>query len=464
MRDQDQGAFHPRIVGMALATWLPLPLALLWFGNSKRTRLLSGAAALAMVLTLLLTQSLQAAVGLGCALLFLGVCYNRWLLLSVPLLLTVLWLPLRALGLRQVVDSLLSADHPLGIAAVLRLDMWSRALAMIRDMPYTGIGLDSFGAIQSHFYPGVMIGAEPHAHNLFLQVALDLGLPGLFAFLWLLASIGSAALNAYHGCGDAESRALLLGAVGGTVSYLSSGFLDTLWTSKPSVLFWLLLGLIAGLSAKAANCRVAYRWRSWPTWVRRGLPWLLLALLLSPGLWISSSAPAFNLSVVSAHRLLLSPLAGSDRIRGAVAETSQELARVARLDADDAHLHDLRGRVLAWMGRYEEAMEAFSRRVELDGQDPIARYDPAEHLRRRLAGLEGQDVWQDVIHIYANWMTRFPERAEPYVWIAVVHREHRDAARDAVAVLTSGIERGAQPRGLLLYYLDQLNQDMRQGS
>ncbi len=463
IRDQGQGPFNPRIVGMALATWLPLPLALLWFGSSKHIRLLSGAAALAMGLVLLLTQSLQAAVGLGCAVLFLGACSNRWLLLSVLLLPGALWFALQAWGPYQVLDRLLSANHPLGIAAVLRLDIWSRALAMIRDMPYTGIGLDSFPVIQSQFYPGVMIGAEPHAHNLFLQVALDLGMPGLLAFLWMLASIGRAAFHTCRNCEDAESRALLFGAVGGIVSYLSSGFLDTLWTSKPSVLLWLLLGLVAGLSKRAVNCSRASPWRSWPAWVRRGLPWLLLALALSPGLLTSRTAPVFNLAVASAHKLLLSAQAGGGSVPQALAETGQQLNRIAHLDGNSVQLHDLRGRILACVGQYQEAMEAFRRRVELDGEDPIARYDPAEHLRRRLAGEEAQDGWEDVLRIYANWMTRFPQRAEPYVWSAVVHQEHRGAARDAVAVLTAGIERGAQPRGLLLYYLDQLSKGVHLG-
>ncbi len=458
MGEQGQGTFHPRIVGMALATWLPLPLASLWFGSSKRIRLLSGAAALVMGLALLLTQSLQAAVGLVCAVLFLAACCNRWLLLSVPLLLSVLWLPLRTLGAHQAIQSLLSANHPLGIAIILRLDMWSRALVMIRDMPYTGIGLDSFPVIQSQFYPGVMIGAEPHAHNLFLQVALDLGIPGLFAFLWLLMGIGCAALNACRSCEAAESRALLLGAIGGTVSYLSSGFFDTLWTSKPSVLLWLLLGLIVGLSRNVPNWGEASPCRSWPAWVRLGLPWLLLALVLSPGLLISRAAPAFNLAAAGVHKLLLSPQMGRGLAPGALAETSHKLESLARLDTDSVHLHDLRGRVLAWLGQYEEAMEAFSRRVELDGQDPIARYDPAEHLRRRLVGQQSRDVWEDVIRIYANWMTRFPQRAEPYVWSAVVHWEHRHAPQDAVAVLTLGVERGAQPHGLLSYYLGQIGE------
>ena len=41
-----------------------------------------------------------------------------------------------------------------------------------------------------------------HAHNIFLQVALDLGVPGLVAFLWLLFGVGHAAFKAFRRCSD----------------------------------------------------------------------------------------------------------------------------------------------------------------------------------------------------------------------------------------------------------------------
>jgi hypothetical protein len=177
LRDiQDQQAFHPRIMGMALVTLLPIPLALLLFAQGKRLRLLAGLTALLVGTTVALTQSLQAAFGIACAALFLGACWNRWVLVCVPLILFASVLGLQHYGLQQAANALLSLDDPLGIAVVLRLDIWSRALAMIHDMPYTGIGLDQFAVIQTNYYTGFLLGPEPHAHNLFLQVALDLGL------------------------------------------------------------------------------------------------------------------------------------------------------------------------------------------------------------------------------------------------------------------------------------------------
>ncbi|MER3513799.1 MAG: hypothetical protein C4310_04935, partial [Chloroflexota bacterium] len=78
-----------------------------------------------------------------------------------------------------------------------RLELWSRALEAIADYPFTGIGMGTFDHVIPLRYPYVLLaGAElavPHAHNLFLQVAVDLGLPGLIAFVALLGLVLAAA-------------------------------------------------------------------------------------------------------------------------------------------------------------------------------------------------------------------------------------------------------------------------------
>lgn len=464
LRDiQDQSAFHPRIMGMALATWFPVPLALLLFG-SRRYRALSGVTVLLMGLTLLLTQSVQAAVGVACAVLFLGARWNRWFLLCVPLVLAVFLLGLRIYGPQQAAGALLSRDHPLGIAVVLRLDIWSRALAMIRDMPYTGIGLDTFPVIQTSFYTGQLLGPEPHAHDLFLQIALDLGIPGLFAFLWLLLGLGRAAFKAYPECQDPDLRALLLGVVGGGVSYAASGLLDTIWTAKPSVLIWLLLGLAASLSIAAERPEKPRASRALPTLLRHCSPMLLLLLLLCPGLLVARGGPQFNLAAIRAHKVLLSAQAGESPPTEALSSVADGLRSAVRMGVDDAHLYDLLGRVLAWLGQYPAALEAFSMEVEIDSEDPIARYAPHESLRRRLAAQEEYDRWDDTVRIYRPRMIRFPERAESYVLIALVREQHQQNPQAAAAVLSSGIERGAEPRGLLLYYLEVVRGTSHSGS
>ena len=69
-----------------------------------------------------------------------------------------------------------------------RREIWSRAIYMIQDFPFTGIGMGSFGEVADALYPffSYSPGAILHAHNLFLQIAVDLGIPGLIAWLAIL--------------------------------------------------------------------------------------------------------------------------------------------------------------------------------------------------------------------------------------------------------------------------------------
>ncbi len=97
-----------------------------------------------------------------------------------------------------------------GIAA--RLLIWPRAVAMIRDMPFTGMGLNNFPRIDPLYSQA--LSEEVHAHNLFRQTAADQGVLGLVALVALLAAALVAGWRAYRASGDANVRAMMLGCLG----------------------------------------------------------------------------------------------------------------------------------------------------------------------------------------------------------------------------------------------------------
>jgi putative inorganic carbon (HCO3(-)) transporter len=91
-----------------------------------------------------------------------------------------------------------------------------------------------------------------------LQTAVDLGLPGLVAYLALL-------LIAWASCwrcarrGDPSIRPTALGLAAGLVGLHVYGLVDALAPgSKPGLAFWLALGLIAAL-ARVAHQRKSER-------------------------------------------------------------------------------------------------------------------------------------------------------------------------------------------------------------
>jgi len=132
-----------------------------------------------------------------------------------------------------------------------RFEIWSRAQYAIADFPFTGPGLDAFQHVMPLMYPlfqthtGRFI---PHAHSEFLQVALDLGLPGLVAWLALYIATFSMLWRVLR-CGhDGLARSLALGSGGALVGHLVFAMTDSsVLDAKPNVVFWVIVGLSVAL-------------------------------------------------------------------------------------------------------------------------------------------------------------------------------------------------------------------------
>jgi hypothetical protein len=477
--------FHPREVAATLAMLLPVPAALLLYARDPLLRWLSVAALVTGGFTFVLCASIQAAVGLAMALLLIAVWHNRWSLLAVPLGLLGLAAGLLAYGPQRAALDLLSLDHPLGAGVVLRWDIWSRAWAMVRDAPFTGVGLNTYPVVQTHFYPGLLLGPEPNAHQLFLGTAVDLGLPGLLALLWLLVAFGYTVVRAYRLTPERDLRVLLVGLAAGVLAYVVHGLVDTMSLgAKPVAALFFMLGLAAALQLHGLRSR-AGRWPAFDdsaasaspspalaspnplaTAGRRMQPLTLLphaslplAAFLLPLLLcalLAPATPALNLGVLRAHQALVQARAShvppAAALQAAVAPLREAMAR----DPDNVHIYGHLGSLHAWLGDYPAALAALEAQAALDVQTPLERYAPFEVLRRRLAGETGQDPVEDLLWVYRHWQDRYSDRAEGYVRTALVWDRYKGDPQRARQALQAGLDQGAEPAGLLAYYLLQL--------
>ena len=138
-----------------------------------------------------------------------------------------------------------------------RVEIWSRAIYGLQDFPFTGMGMNTFREVVHVLYPLFLVAPDVdfgHAHNEFLQAGLDLGIPGLIAFValyigafWMLANVWKRSPNSQLATFKMQ-RETILGLGGGLAAHLLYGLTDAVALgAKPGVLFWMLLGLIAGL-------------------------------------------------------------------------------------------------------------------------------------------------------------------------------------------------------------------------
>lgn len=111
---------------------------------------------------------------------------------------------------RQRVTSALTLQDP---NVRDRLTLWRAALAMAADRPITGVGVGTFRLNYRDRYKGPLTWeyAAVHAHNLYLHILAELGLPGLVALLWLAVAALRGALRGVRAASLPLPRAVAAG-------------------------------------------------------------------------------------------------------------------------------------------------------------------------------------------------------------------------------------------------------------
>ncbi len=258
-----------QVAGVLL--WIvPLALALAgagvaryraWPGGRARPLLQLGLVALALSLStvLLLTQSRSAylglAAGLGLLLVLAAGRYRRPMFAGLAVLGLAALSRVLATGPERLSGLLFLPPATGGGGAINtlngRLEIWSRALYAIQDFPFTGLGLNTFRQLVHLLYPLFLIAPGEdiaHAHNHFLQTALDLGLPGLVAYLALWLGLAVMLWRSWRHSYDPWLRSLTAGASASLLGYFVYGLLDTVALgARPGFIFWLLLGLVGAV-------------------------------------------------------------------------------------------------------------------------------------------------------------------------------------------------------------------------
>jgi putative inorganic carbon (HCO3(-)) transporter len=209
-------------------------------------------ATLAFALTsgvFILTQSRSAYIGLAVGLIAFGVSRSRWFLVALLVLAVMASALVWSVGVEESIDSLLPVES--ARIAVGRFEIWRRAVYLMRDFPYTGVGLNTFPYVGDAMYPYPSQGLSarvPHAHNNLLQVGVDLGIPGLIAYVGLLAAFTLCAWRVHRASGSRSSRLLAAGLFSGMLAHQVFGLTDAITLgAKPGFILWIMFGLMAAL-------------------------------------------------------------------------------------------------------------------------------------------------------------------------------------------------------------------------
>jgi len=131
-----------------------------------------------------------------------------------------------------------------------RVNVWRVALWMLADFPFTGVGMGTFNDVGALLYPFYET-QNPGTHNVHLQAGVDLGLPGLIAYLALLGLTLWMAWQAAQRFKEKERpvlHAIAIGGLSGMMALLVHGFVDnTMWNTRAAFLPWVMMGMLVAL-------------------------------------------------------------------------------------------------------------------------------------------------------------------------------------------------------------------------
>jgi polysaccharide biosynthesis protein PslJ len=186
------------------------------------------------VLALYLTYSRSALVGMATSLGLLALLkYRKLIPVGIAGLLLLLFLPQTQAYVARFQEGLAGAD----LATQMRFGEYKDALILIGRYPIFGVGFT--GVPDIDIYLGVSM--------LYLIIAENMGLVGLFIFIAIMVGFFSMVAISWRKGYPPRLEAILLGLAGAVAGALVSGIFDHYWFNMTyphmTVLLWLYVGL-----------------------------------------------------------------------------------------------------------------------------------------------------------------------------------------------------------------------------
>ena len=132
--------------------------------------------------------------------------------------------------------------HPAGFMSE-RPQWWRMSVQFIQQYPLTGIGPGRFRYEYQRNGPPEQYDTPYHAHNIYLHIAAEQGIPSLLVFLWMVAIICQS-VCAMRQATDFWGMGTFIGASGFLISALVYGLADNILHQRTVLLFWFIIGTI----------------------------------------------------------------------------------------------------------------------------------------------------------------------------------------------------------------------------
>lgn len=165
---------------------------------------------------------------------------RRKLLILLAVFIVVLFLFLPG-PYRYRITSMWDPDYRTNVH---RLEMLRGGWEIFKDHPWVGVGTMDLSETYRKYMPPGAVHVFGHLHNIFLQVAVTMGVVGLAAFCYLLYSFFRLVIRNLYRSFDGPERAWVVGSLGALTGFVVSGMFE--WNFGDAEVVMLLYAVIGG--------------------------------------------------------------------------------------------------------------------------------------------------------------------------------------------------------------------------
>jgi putative inorganic carbon (HCO3(-)) transporter len=246
-------SIYMTFAGILMLSALVVMAQLLFFPRGRWFWGLVGSLAL-LIAALVMTHTRGAWIGFAAgAALILG-CRQKRLLLALPVVAVAVFLAAPEavrVRIRSIID-------PQDVTARERLYMWGSGVQIVRDHPWTGVGINGVKSVyQAYKHPNAVRNQRAHLHSNLFQIAAERGLIGVACWLWIWIAFYGQAWTIFRVRGPDTSRAsaLVVGSLASITGFHVAGLFEfTFGDSEVIMLVYFLMALpyvVMGVDRKA---------------------------------------------------------------------------------------------------------------------------------------------------------------------------------------------------------------------
>lgn len=135
-----------------------------------------------------------------------------------------------------------------------RIAVYRNSINMLKAHPFIGLGANTYMKNYKKYkefpeYRNIVTLDYMYAHNMFLQMAVEIGLIGLAVFFWLIYKLFAQCRAIYHNIKDEYLKIVSLSLLACLIAFLVNGLTESsLYYSRIAGIFWYLAGFSLALN------------------------------------------------------------------------------------------------------------------------------------------------------------------------------------------------------------------------